>query len=139
MLRTKLRAAIDCAVAATTYYAMDPVQAHDLDYSENKTEIVCFDQCNLLSTYHSLLSNEVFAIERGPCSPQEFVVTIECLTIGKDERQDQAHPDNAVDEEKMPQYMMFTGQFEHVIEYCFTQKDDENYLQLYQLPIQETD
>ena len=131
MLRTKLRAVIDCA--------MDPVQAHDLDYSENKTEIVCLDQCNLLSAYHSLLSNEVFAIERGPCSPQEFVVTRECLTIGKDERQDQAHPDKAVDEEMMPQYMMFTGQFEHVIEYCFTQKDDENYLQLYQLPIQETD
>ena len=128
MLRTNLRAVIDCA---TTYYAMDPVQAHDLDYSENKTEIVCFD---LLSAYPSLLSNEVFAIERGPCSPQEFVVTRECLTIGKDERQDQAHPDKEVDEEMMPQYMMFTGQFEHVIEYCFTQKDDENYI-----PIQETD
>ena len=129
---------IDCA---TTYYAMDPVQAHDLDYSENKTEIVCFDQCNLLSAYHSLLSNEVFAIERGPCSPQEFVVTRECLTIGKDERQEQVQcfPDNAVDEEKMPQYMMFTEQFEHAIEYCFTQKDDENYFQLYQLPIQEAD
>ena len=132
-------AEIDCAVAATAYYAMDPVQAHDFDYSENKTEIVCLDQCNLLSAYHSLLSNEVFAIERGPCSPQEFVVTRECLTIGKDERQDQAHPDKAVDEEMMPQYMMFTEQFEHEIEYCFTQKDDENYLQLYQLPIQETD
>ena len=33
----------------------------------------------------------------------------------------------------MPQYMMFT---EHAIEYCFTQKDDEN---IYQLPIQEAD
>ena len=138
MLHIKPLAEIDCA---TTYYAMDPVQAHDLDYSENKTAIVCFDQYNLLSAYHSLLSNEVSAIERGPCSPQEFVVTRECLTIGKDERQEQAHPDKevAIEEEMMPQYMIFTEQFEHAIEYCFTQKDDENYFQLYQLPIQETD
>ena len=63
MLRTKLRAEIDCAVAAT---AMDPVQAHDRDYSENKTEIVCPCNFKLSSTYHLLVSNEVIAIERGP-------------------------------------------------------------------------
>ena len=102
-----------------------PVQAHDPYYSENTTAIVCLSHCNSKSAYHSLLSNAIPAIERGPCFPQEFIVARECLIIGRDERQDHAQcfAHKAIEEEMIPQYMMFTGQYyEHPIEHCFMQE-----------------